>query len=263
VAIGGHRASAKAERPGQKPGMAVPPRRLRARAGAPGADSFVQGGRQTAEELAGLMRVTGGDPARLSSVLDFGCGAGRVLPHFAHIAPDATCVGCDVDEAAIRWAARNQRAIGWSLTSFHPPLPYPDGAFDLVYSVSVFSHLDRGLAAVWLEELRRVLAPGGLALLSIHGPQAFDRFRNGAATTSWCGPSTFRRGPLGADEFVFAPYRRSFWTDGDLPGVGREYGLAFHGPDHARALWGRALQVVEVRARALTNWQDVVVGVNC
>jgi hypothetical protein len=62
---------------------------------------------------------------------------------------------------------------------------------------------------------------------------------------------------------VFAPYRRSFWTEGDLPGVGREYGLAFQGPEHTRASWGRTLQVVEVRARALTDWQDVAVCLNC
>ncbi|MGZ4176761.1 MAG: class I SAM-dependent methyltransferase [Solirubrobacteraceae bacterium] len=241
----------------------VPPRRLRARAGAPGAHAFTEGGRQTAAELAGLLRAAGRDPAGLGSVLDLGCGAGRVLPHFARLAPGAACVGCDVDEAAIQWAARHHRRLGWSLTSFHPPLPYAADTFDLVYAVSVFSHLDRGLAGLWLDELCRVLAPGGLALLSVHGPHAFEQFRRGAVTTSWCAPATFRRGPLRADEFVFAPYRRSFWTDGDLPGVGREYGLAFHGPEHARALGRGSLQVVEVRPRALTDWQDVVVGVNC
>ena len=239
---------------------AAPPAGLGRR---PDGDAFAEGGRQAATELAGLVSAAGRDPARLRSVLDFGCGPGRVLPHVAALAPEAACVGCDVDAAAIDWAARTHRALGWSLTSFHPPLPYEDGRFDLVYAISVFSHLDRGVAAMWLAELRRVLAPDGLALLSVHGPHAFERFRTGAVTTSWCAPEVFRRGPLGAAEFVFAPYRRSFWTDGDLPGVGREYGLAFQGPEHTRATWGRTLQVVEVRARALTDWQDVAVCLNC
>jgi SAM-dependent methyltransferase len=245
------------------PGSPLPPRRLRARAGAAGGFAFTEGGRQTAAELAGLVRSAGRDPAQLRAVLDFGCGPGRVLPHFAALAPEAACVGCDVDADAIDWAARAHRALGWSLTSFHPPLPFQDGRFDLVYAISVFSHLDRGVATMWLAELRRVLAPGGLALLSVHGPHAFEQFRSGAVTTSWCSPAVFRRGPLGSGEFVFAPYRRSFWTDGDLPGVGREYGLAFQGHEHTRASWSRALQVVEVRARALTDWQDVAVCLNC
>jgi hypothetical protein len=53
------------------------------------------------------------------------------------------------------------------------------------------------------------------------------------------------------------------WNQGELPGVGRQYGLAFHGPEHARRSFGRSLQVVEVRERALSDWQDVVVCVKC
>jgi SAM-dependent methyltransferase len=244
-------------------GGQVPPRRLRARAGAPAAHAFTQGGRQAAAELAGLMRAAGRDPGQLRSVLDFGCGPGRVLPHVARLAPQAVCVGCDVDAAAIDWAGRHHPGLEWSLSSFHPPLPFETGRFHLIYAISVFSHLDRGVAALWLHELRRVLAPDGLALLSVHGPHAFEQFRTGAVTTSWCSPGAFRRGPLGSAEFVFVPYRRSFWSDGDLPGVGREYGLAFQGAEHTQASWGRTLQVVEVRARALTGWQDVAVCVNC
>jgi SAM-dependent methyltransferase len=254
---------ARPDGPASGADLEVPPRRLRARAGAPGAYAFVEGGRQAAAQLAGLVGAAGRDPAGLRAVLDFGCGPGRVLPHMARLAPAAECVGCDVDGDAIDWAARRHRALGWSLTSFHPPLPYEDGRFDLIYAVSVFSHLDREMAAMWLGELARVLAPDGLALLSVHGPHAFEQFRRGAVTTSWCPPEVFQRGPLGAGEFVFIPYRRSFWTDGDLPGVGREYGLAFQGPEHTRAGWGQTLQVVEVRERALTDWQDVAVCLKC
>src|SRR5439155_351216 len=50
-----------------------------------------------------------------------------------------------------------------------PPMPYPDGHFDAIVSCSVFSHLKRDMQHLWLAELKRVLAPGGLLLASFHG----------------------------------------------------------------------------------------------
>lgn len=244
-------------------GAQLPPRRLRARAGAPEAHAFAEGGRQAAAELAGLLRATGAVPPRARAVLDFGCGAGRVLPHFTALFPGAAGTGCDVDAQAITWAAEHQRAQTWSLTSFHPPLPYADQSFDIVYSVSVFSHLDRAMTELWLTELTRLLAPGGALLLSVHGAHAFEQFRSGAVSTAWCDRRRFERGPLRAEEFVFVPYRRSLWTDADLPGIGGGYGLAFHGTEHLRASLEGTLQIVEVRERALTAWQDVAVAVRC
>jgi SAM-dependent methyltransferase len=248
-------------RPGE-PAMALPPRRLRARAGAPGAYEFREGGKQAAAELMALLASAGRDPARLRSVLDFGCGAGRVLPHFAALTTDCACTGCDVDASAVAWDRRHLPDLQWSLSSFAPPLPFASASFDLVYSISVFSHLDRGLADRWLRELRRVLVPGGVALLSVHGPYAFEAFRTGRVRTSWCRPDLFSRRSLADDEFVFAPYVRSFFNQGELPGVGRDYGLAFSGPDHVRGAWARELEILEVRERALTAWQDVVICVS-
>ena len=192
-------------------------------------------------------------------MLDFGSGAGRVLAHFAALAPAARCAGCDVDQSAISWAEQHRPGLSWSLSSFEPPLPFAAESFDLVYSISVFSHLGRGLQDRWLEELRRVLRPGGLALLSVHGRHAFEQFRSGRVRSTWCAPEVFAREPLKADDFLFAPYIRSVWNSGEMPGVGREYGLAFQGPAYASLSWSRHLDVVEVLERALTGWQDVVV----
>ncbi len=236
----------------------LPSRRLRARAGAPGATEYLAGGRRAAQELADGLRRTGRDPARLTSILDFGCGAGRVLPHVARLFPEAHCAGCDVDRTAVEWAT-GRLAGDWTVSSFEPPLPFAAECFDLVYSVSVFSHLGRGLGERWLRELRRVLAPGGVALLSVHGASAFEAFRTGRVRTSWCSADVFAREPLRARDFVFTPYARSLWTASELPGVGSEYGLAFHGHDYLREVWGRHMTVVDIRVRALADWQDLVV----
>ncbi len=212
-----------------------------------------------AQELADALSVAGRPPAALGSVLDFGCGAGRVLPHFASLAPRAECAGCDVDQFAVAWATEHRPGLDWTLSSFMPPLPFADESFDLIYSISVFSHLGRDLQLQWLRELRRVLSPDGVALLSVHGPSAFDAFRSGRVRTNWCRPEVFTRAPLAARDFVFAPYVQSLWNAGELPGVGGAYGLAFQGPDHIRANWGRELRVMDVLERAVTDWQDLVV----
>lgn len=239
---------------------AVPPRRLRARTGAPGVREFVDGGAQAAAELAAAFERAGRGPlAAVRSVLDLGCGSGRVLPHVAALAPEAASAGCDVDAAAISWSASHHPEIRWERSGFHPPLPFADGCFELVYSISVFSHLDERLQDVWLAELARVLAPGGVALLSVHGTHAFEQFRAGAVATGWCPPSAFARAPLGRSEFLFVPYRRSVWNVGELPGVEGEYGLAFHGDRYLRSHWPQALPVLDVVERGMTSWQDVVV----
>jgi SAM-dependent methyltransferase len=244
---------------GQPAAVALPPRRLRARTGAPGAREFIVGGRQTAACLASALGAAGRSISDVAAVLDFGCGSGRVLPHVAALAGGARCCGCDVDARAITWAARQLRELEWSLSDAVPPLPFTEEQFDLVYSISVLSHLGEGLQDRWLAELRRVLAPGGVALLSVHGRHAFEEFRLGRVRTRWCPNSAFARGPLGSDELVFEPYVRSLWNRGELPGVGASYGLAFHGGEYVRRRWPSWLEVLDVRERAVADWQDLVV----
>jgi hypothetical protein len=57
----------------------------------------------------------------------------------------------------------------------------------------------------------------------------------------------------------FEPYTRSFWTEADLPGVGADYGLAFHGEAYVRRRWSEVFEIVDVRVRGIAGWQDLVV----
>jgi SAM-dependent methyltransferase len=54
----------------------------------------------------------------------------------------------------------------------NPPLPFEDASFDLVYSISVFTHLDEEMQDAWLNELKRVLRPGGILIITVHGLNA-------------------------------------------------------------------------------------------
>ena len=77
------------------------------------------------------------------AILDWGCGAARVLRYFA-IDPKFRIVGVDVDAYNIDWC---QQTFG-DQADFHligptEPCPLPDRSFDLIYGISIFTHLNR------------------------------------------------------------------------------------------------------------------------
>src|SRR5436189_225548 len=54
-----------------------------------------------------------------------------------------------------------------------PPLPQPDGYFDLIWAISVFTHItDRW--SEWLLELHRVLSPSGLLIATFLAPGWYE-----------------------------------------------------------------------------------------
>jgi SAM-dependent methyltransferase len=102
-------------------------------------------------------------------VLDFGCGAGRTLRHFMPEAQDAEFWGCDIDVASVAWINANLNPpVQAFVNEERPPLPRREHSFDLIYALSVFTHLTDTWSA-WLLELHRVLAPRGVLIASFLG----------------------------------------------------------------------------------------------
>jgi ubiquinone/menaquinone biosynthesis C-methylase UbiE len=99
-------------------------------------------------------------------MLDVGCGTGALLRQAAGVFPSAALTGIDpatgmVQVARRRWA-QNRSATFVNAGAEH--LPFVDGTFDLVMSTVSFHHwADQQLG---LREIRRVLAPGGVFLLT-------------------------------------------------------------------------------------------------
>jgi SAM-dependent methyltransferase len=96
-------------------------------------------------------------------VLDLGCGTGT----FTQIAADSgagVAIGVEVAEAAIARARAQHPALEFRLAPIEGPLPLADASFDLVWASEVIEHVAD--TAVWLSEVRRVLAPGGRLLLT-------------------------------------------------------------------------------------------------
>ena len=102
-------------------------------------------------------------------VLDFGCGAGKVLRHMLDEARTATFHGCDIDQPSIDWLrAHMSPPINAFVNAPLPPLPLEEASLDLVLAMSVFTHLTTEWSA-WLVELHRVLKPEGLLIASFLG----------------------------------------------------------------------------------------------
>ncbi len=101
--------------------------------------------------------------------LDFGCGAGRTLRHFLEEASSAELWGVDIDGESVEWLKRSLcPPLHAELAPEAPPLPYDSESFDLIWALSVFTHLTEHSAA-WMLELHRLLKPGGLLLATYMG----------------------------------------------------------------------------------------------
>jgi SAM-dependent methyltransferase len=103
-------------------------------------------------------------------VLDFGCGAGKLLRHLFDVpAAGGELHGCDIDAPSIAWLDEHLAPPVRAFTVQEAPgLARADGSFDLALAMSVFTHLTDHWAG-WLLELHRVLAPGGLLVATFLG----------------------------------------------------------------------------------------------
>jgi SAM-dependent methyltransferase len=127
-------------------------------------------------------------------VLDFGCGSGRAIRHFLDLAPGTELWGSDIDPRCIEWDRRHLgHAATFVVNEVVPPTELPTGHFDLVYALSVFTHLSTHWAG-WLLELYRVLAPGGLLVVTVMSEGMGERVSGEAWDESSVGMSVYEEG---------------------------------------------------------------------
>jgi SAM-dependent methyltransferase len=118
------------------------------------------------------------------TVLDVGCGCGLMAYEFQRIlGPAGRYVGFDVHASAVRWAKRHFAAdarLRFEIAELKTPyserfrtpvvdyrFPLDDAEADFVLAKAVFTHLLEPDARHYLAEVRRVLKPGGRALITL------------------------------------------------------------------------------------------------
>jgi glycosyltransferase involved in cell wall biosynthesis/SAM-dependent methyltransferase/GT2 family glycosyltransferase len=179
-----------------------------------------------ADMLAELMRGVGSNLDEVRRGLDFGSSSGRTVRALHAAYPQAEWHGVDPNEPAIAWAQAHLPGIDFRVSPQDPPLPYEDGFFDFVVAISIWSHYGEQAAIRWLEEMHRVIAPGGHLIFSTHGLQSISYYAE-----------VGERSPAQLTQIRRTLYQRDYWffpefgEAGDWGVKHQEWGTAFFTPE--------------------------------
>ena len=164
----------RAPEPAAADGLPVPPAQLIFRvAGTPDAAWFLESGRLAAESIRQALARADAHIEAMRSILDFGCGCGRVIRNWAAL--DAEIVGSDLSGSAIDWCREHLSFARFETNGLSPPLTIDDASIDLAYALSVLTHLPEAIQHEWMDELHRVARPGSFVLLTTHGERYLER----------------------------------------------------------------------------------------
>ena len=213
--------------------------------------AFFEAGRQSVRDIQSVLALLGHRLDSYGTVLDFGCGCGRILLHLERLADTAAVHGCDIDARAIRWA---QEQLPWARLVANrpvPPLPYDDATFDMIYNHSVFTHLDEAHQDLWLAELRRVARPGATLVLSVHGERPLAEFEVASRNVGG-DPSQVREE---VERLGISFIEHDSFTGGPL---GDAYHSTFHAPWYVLEHWSRYFTVKAYVPERSLGFQDLV-----
>ena len=122
-----------------------------------------------------------GESLENKTVLDFGCGYGRIARLMYFLTSTDNFFAVDpmtgsIEECAAHGLTKNFLLSNWSATD----LPTGQRTFSLIFSFSVFTHLSEAAARIALATLLRHLEPNGLLVISIRPVEYwyFDKYTN-------------------------------------------------------------------------------------
>jgi SAM-dependent methyltransferase len=135
-----------------------------------------------AQERATLARLL---PVQGRSVLDLGCGTGRLTDFATH--------GCDASIESVKLASQRhlkKTFVGADAVS----LPFLSDSFDAVFSFHVFMHLKPEVVGKVFAEVGRVLKPGAIFVADV--ASGFRRRLHPRSSSQWHGATSFTRREL-------------------------------------------------------------------
>lgn len=240
----------------------IPPLELRQITAAPDLAEFLWTGLVDADCIMTLYeKVSQPEKGERPTILDFGCGCGRMVRFLSNYSNSNAIHACEVNPNHVNWCRDNLPDVQISQCNASPPLPYEDRMFNLIYGISVFSHLSEKNAIQWLSEMNRVLKPDGILIITIHGLAALNIIKNSTqhqqmfALDNQAVDKTIKK--FRENPFVFFKCDQPTL---ELAKAGTEYGHAFIHPDYIYKNWAvEDFKILEIIPGGLRNWQDIVI----
>jgi SAM-dependent methyltransferase len=130
-------------------------------------NGYFYGGKETAQEFAETFAKH--VDTTNCRILDWGCGPGRIVRHLPEILPNSEVFGSDYNKDYIDWCSSNLKNIKFITNELAPPINFQESFFDVIYGISIFTHLSKEMHYAWANELLRILKPGGILYLTMHG----------------------------------------------------------------------------------------------
>ena len=233
----------------------MPPPEMRFKvAGADDEAQFDASGLQSITDFTRAVAGLGLTLADFPRVLEWGCGSGRILRHFPFDPARQEVYGCDIDAGMIEWLGAAMPELKVATTGGLPPLPYADGQFDLIINHSVLSHLDAAYQDAWLTELKRILAPEGVLILTVQGPYALAKWE--ASLPGGPEMDTAIRAARTAVDTAGVYFLADDAWAGRFP---KYYQSTFHAPWYVFEHWSGWFDIASYIPRGSLTHQDMVV----
>jgi SAM-dependent methyltransferase len=193
---------------------------------------YYEGGRNTAAWVWNQIRPHLNN-IQSGKLLDWGCGPARVVRHMPDLLEKTWAVyGTDYNQQTIDWCQKHIKNVAFSVNKVNPPLPFSDDSFDVLYGISIFTHLSEENHSSWFHELLRVTKPGAILMFTTQG----EAFRARLTQTE---KIQFDRGLL----VVRAKVKE-----------GHRLFSAFHPPNYLQQLFSKNATILQHQPGKMMDW---------
>ena len=190
--------------------------------------------------LESLLETSGRWSKVTRCMLDFGCGSGRTIRNIDPKGHDSV-IRVDIDQTAIRWCQSNLPGYQFEHVDPDPPTSLPEGYFDPIYTISVFTLSDEEMQFSWPQDIERLLAPDRTFIATLHVD--YHRVLNGRNIDKEQG-------------YRFVDSKRKWFKPDSLPKL---YQDAQHTKTYVFEHWSQYFRIVDYVERGIADYHDAVI----